>query len=137
MATATAKKKSVFGKDGPKKLKGFKEPERDESENFKPIEHVGEIVVLYVHGIEEVQTKRYGVRDAAKVDVRRLVDGKLTEPMKKILIFNTAIVGQLEDSVTETIAARIGVYESQSGGDAPRLEELEADELEEVEALIG
>jgi hypothetical protein len=138
-ATKTAASKKVFGKGGPKKLSKFKDEPRDDFENWKPIEHVGEIVVLYVHGVEDVKTSKFGVRPAIKVDVQVANEDltALSEPLKKILIFNTAIVGQLEELAGTTQAARIGTYESQSGGDAPRLEELEDDELEEVEKLFA
>jgi hypothetical protein len=128
-------KPKVFGSKGAKKLKSFKEPERDDG--FKPIEHVGKIVVLTVKGVEDVKTNRYGIRPAIKADVQIVEDDALSDTIKNVLIFSAAIVGQLEEETGETIVARITTYESQSGGDAPKLEELDEDELAEVEKLFA
>lgn len=115
----TTTKKKVFGASGPKKLKTFPKPESDD---FKPIEHVGATVILTVHGVEDVKTNRYGVRPLVKVDVRVVAeDGTIGPALKKVGIFSTAIIGQLEDLTGSSIVAVIETYESKSGGDAPRL----------------
>jgi len=145
MATATKAKPKVFGKGGPKKLKKFKDtaPSDEDRDNFKLIEHVDEVIILVVKGTEQVKTNKFGVKPAIKADIYQ-IEGPDDVPnawtvgplYKNILIFNQTPIDQLEEFAGETTAARIGTYESQSGGDAPRLEELEDDELEAVETLI-
>jgi len=104
---------------------------------FRLVDHVGEIVILKVHGVDQFRTKLYGVKPALVVDATLLTeDGQPGERFEQALIFNQTPIDQLEEFAGETTGARIEAYETPSG-QAVRLGELTDDELEIVETAIA
>jgi hypothetical protein len=103
---------------------------------FRLLDHVGEISILKVYGIQRVKN-RFGIKPAVEVDVTLLGDDfQPGERFEGALIYNQVPIRQLTKFAGETIAARIETCETRRGGQAPMLSDLSDDELDAVEQLI-
>lgn len=102
----------VFG--DPTAFKAFSEPDQS-SDSFAMADHLGKGALITVRGIEEVETKSYGTKPAARIDVT-VLGPKGNETFSDALVFNAAVIGQLKDAGKgEVILADIVSYQSKFG----------------------
>lgn len=101
----------VFGKKP--NVKPFKEQDPEDRDTFTISENVGEAVLVKVHGIAEIETKKYGTKPAARLDVTVLSSG---ETAKDVLIFSAAVVSQIRQyDEGDLFVAEVEDYESAYG----------------------
>lgn len=127
---------SVFG-DKPAGLTAFTDSGTGDGDDFRMAEHIGDAVIVTVHGPKEVNTARYGLKTAISCDVV-VLDGKGGgTKYEDVLIFNAAPVDQLKNKAGQMIAATIGSYESKSGTVAPRFEEPTPEVVKAAEKYLA
>lgn len=110
---------SVFG-SAPAGLTAFSESAGG-GDDFRLVEHVGEVLIITVHGPKEVATAAYGVKTAISCDVVALAANAEPAVYKDVLIFNAAPVDQLRGSAGQTVVAAVELYETKQKSKAPRL----------------
>lgn len=127
---------SVFGND-PAGLSSFVDSGVGDGDDFRMAEHVGASVIVTVHGPKEVTTNKYGLKTAISCDVVVLgeKEGEGTK-YENVLIFNAAPVDQMKSSAGQTLAAKIGDYETKQGGRAPKFEEPTDEVIKAAEAYL-
>lgn len=127
---------SVFG-DSPAGLSAFEDPGVGGGDDFRMAENIGASVIVTVHGPKEVSTANYGVKTAISCDVVVLRDDKGNgDKFENVLIFNAAPVDQMKGSAGQTLAAKIGSYDTKQGGKAPKFEEPDAAVVAAAEAYL-
>lgn len=88
---------------------------------FQPKDHLGALLLVKVHSVEDVQTNSYGVRPAARCDIRILDGPGVGSTFPDTLLFNVALVRVCRASLSSTgpgrgtILARLMIGDSKSG----------------------
>lgn len=111
-------KLSVFG-DSPAGLVPFEDEEQ--GERVKLASLAEKTVIFKVRGKKDVKTNKYGVKPAIEADLVVIAAGKAPQEFPNQLIFNAAPVQQLERKAGQTIVAKVELYETDQGGEAPKL----------------
>jgi hypothetical protein len=121
----------VFG--APSAFKAFTEAPTG-GDSFVPADHVGEGVLVEFVGVEEVATKSYGTKNAARMNVTLLNRGGAK--VADVLVFSAAIVGQCEAlSPGDVVVAKVEKYTSKFGTPGYKFAEPDPAHIEAANAL--
>jgi hypothetical protein len=123
----------VFGSKP--KVKPFREPDPEDRDSFVMSENVGASVLVKVHGTEEIETKKYGTKPAARLDVTNLETG---ETARDVLIFSAAVVSQVRQyDGGDLFVAEVESYESSYGTTGYKFGEPSKETVKVAEAFLA
>ncbi len=105
-------------------------------DDFRAAENVGKGAIMYVSGVEDVQTKAYGEKPALKCS-KVIVLGETPEVFEDVLVFNAAFPKDLKGYAGQMVVVLIDSYETKQGGKAPCPEAPTAEILAAAEKYLA